>query len=1027
MGDTKSVALIFRFDDFELDAEQLELRRAGELIRADALVLRLLRCLARNAGRLVSKDELVAQVWNAHVVADNAITVAVARLRKTLGSGKNDRHYVTTMYGRGYRLECEVTAIEIHDRPPSLLVRAYESAPPFVGRDRVLASLTQALTQACDRRGTACVVLGEPGIGKSRVLEELAREATGSEVRVAWGYCRETGDTPPLDPWLRILREVLVQTPTASLEANSLAPAATLLSELLNEHDASLQNPATVDRRFFEGGTRHRTLDILARSFAAAADATPWLFVLEDIHRADAASLEFLAYLLDELRRTRILVVATARPAPVRRTGGASTMLMRVLGHSNCQRITLERLSREHVNTYVAAVLQDEDGQLANAVYDKCEGNPFFMAELSRRLKATDRPQPEALSVPSAALDMLWQPIARLDAKMRRVLSAAATLGRNFELSRLQAVVDGEPSELISALDEALATDLVIAAPGSMTAFAFGHELLRSVLYDALEPAERRGWHLRICHVLERCRIAGEPIPPSDLAHHSYSALPDSDPRKTIEHCRAAAAAAAARFANVDVVRYMKQSLEALDLIDGASIRLRMNLLFTIALYARGCDPEESIRALTEVLRLANERSDAPELVRAGCMLNVHVGYKPLGDPTAPLLRALELLREDNAALRSIALVGLACSAPQCYSATRQRALFAEGVPLARAADAPTSLYAALTYQLWATGGPAEPTETAELLRELELLARDHPKKMPLLPLDLAMYRGFAALQQGDQIRATTAFEHGASRARWFGKGELGWHIERARVIMRMNSGQCAGVLEELAALHRKARTYSIFGAAPFWAFDRAVIARELDGEVSNETALRAALAYDKTEPPSIWSMKVRALAAAGFNDEAYAALRAVPPEALAELPCDTHYLGTLGHLTRAALALGAREYLAALYPLLARFPNAFAVHVSVVCEGSISQLLGMVAHVLGRRAEGIAHLERGIAMAERAGFSMSAADGHLELARCLAADTASARSPRVKTLAREVQSTAERIGARRLMLEATSTLRLVS
>jgi DNA-binding winged helix-turn-helix (wHTH) protein len=525
LSDTKCcVALIYRFDDFELNSEQLELRRSGQLVRADGLVLRLLQCLARNAGRLVSKDELVEEVWNARVVADNAITVAVARLRKTLSSPGRTENYITTLYGRGYRLECKVTAVPLLDRAREIeeLVQREETAPPFVGRERVLLSLTQSLGQACAGRGNACVVIGEAGIGKSRIVEELAREAETGEVKVAWGYCRETGDTPPLDPWLRILREVTAGTSSTSLEA-ALGTGAIELTDLLSETAASAHNPAGIDRHILNAPARHRIVDTLARVFGAAAETRPWLFIVEDIHRADAATLEFFAYLLDELRRTRIMVVATARPAPTRRAFGPSTPLMRVLGHSSCQRVTLDRLKREHVFAYVSAVLDDPDGQLAAAVHEKCDGNPFFMTELSRRLRSTDRPQHETLSVPSAALDILWEPIARTDPKTRRVLSAAAVLGRNFELSRLQTVVGGGPGELMTCLDEALAAELLIAAPGSMTAFAFGHELLRSVLYDALEPGERRGWHLRITEALERSQRDGELILPSDLAHHSYA------------------------------------------------------------------------------------------------------------------------------------------------------------------------------------------------------------------------------------------------------------------------------------------------------------------------------------------------------------------------------------------------------------------------------------------------------------------------------------------------------------------------
>jgi DNA-binding winged helix-turn-helix (wHTH) protein/tetratricopeptide (TPR) repeat protein len=1019
------MALIYRFEDFELNADQLELRRSGTLLKVDALVLRLLRYLAQNAGRLITKDELVDRVWGVRAVADNAITVAIARLRKTLGRSHDGTQHVTTLYGRGYRLECQVTAVEEANNRPSLLARAREPVPPFVGRERITSGLARALGLAREGSGRTCLLIGEAGIGKTRTVDAFAREVANSEVQVTWGYCREAGDTPPLDPWLRILREV--RTRAGGGRIGEVIEPSTELAALLIEQPTTPQAPESLVPPTLRGPTRHRTFDSLSRAFAVAAETTPWLFVLEDIHRADAASLEFLAYLSDELRKMRVLIVATTRPSPARRAQAPATPLTRVLGHSQCERFTLERLRHEHVKAYVGTVLEDEDGRLADAVFAKSEGNPFFMAELTRQLLAADEPDPATLSVSAAALDLVWQPIARLDATAREVLSTAAVIGRSFELSRLQAVTHREPSELMASLDEALATDLLIAAPDSMTAFAFGHELLRSVLYDALTPGERRNLHLRVGRALEMGVTAGEAIPASELAYHFHAALPESDPRKTIDYCRAAAAAAGRRFASLDVVRYLRHALEALELIDSASVKLRMNLLYTSALYSRTCDPNESARALNEVLRLARERADPLHLVRSACMLNPHPGYKPLPGAAPALQQALELLDHDAAVLRAPALAALACAAPHCFSATRVRALLAEAVPLARESGNSTSLYTVLIYRLWAIGGPAEPAETAETVHELDRMARENPTQMPVLPLDLSLFRALAAIQDGDGAGALKALERAAARARLLGKGEVSWHIERARVMTRVNAGERTGVLEALATLHRAAEQHCFLGTAPFCAFDRTVVAREFEAAISVDDALRNALEFDSSEPSSIWSMKVRALAAAGLRDEARAMLEAVPAGALADLPCDPHYLGTLGHLARAALLLGARDYISALYPLLARYPDAFAGHLSFLSEGSVSGLLGALAHALGKRTEAIAHLEHGIRMNEHAELPMCAAEARLELANCLFAESHNTRLSRVKTLAREAQTAAQHWGRKRVATEAAKILQLAS
>jgi DNA-binding winged helix-turn-helix (wHTH) protein len=347
--------VLFGFDEFELDAANLELRRAGKLVKADALVVRLLLALARNAGRLLTKDELVEQVWGGRAVADNVITVSMARLRKTLGHSRGDREFVATVYGRGYRFVREVTARSHGNSSPPSAEVASEVGPPFVGRERVLGRLRQALSEARAGRGRVCALMGEPGIGKTRLVETLERELLGTQSYVAWGYCRESGDTPPLWPWLRLLREVMATVWTPELEQR-LGPLAAEVRALLGDPSAKAKEPMPID---WDHAGRHRGFEAVLRTFTLAAERSPWVLVLDDFHGADAASIELLSLLLDEIAHTRILVVATLRHAQGRRAPRPETLLPQVLGHRNCERITLERLSAQEVASYVAALVDD--------------------------------------------------------------------------------------------------------------------------------------------------------------------------------------------------------------------------------------------------------------------------------------------------------------------------------------------------------------------------------------------------------------------------------------------------------------------------------------------------------------------------------------------------------------------------------------------------------------------------------------------------------------------------------------------
>ncbi len=1021
------MSVMYRFDEFELSVDRSELRRGGVLLRADALVLKLLASLARNAGRVITKDELAEEVWEGRAIADNAITVAMARLRKAVGETRDRRELIETVYGRGYRLKCKVTAHDVHEEAAPLLRRISDEAPPFVGRERVVTRLLHALALTRRGQGRTCVLIGEPGIGKTCTAETLSRETAVSGVHMAWGYCREAGDTPPLSPWLRVLREMVARVPESRLD-EALGARASLLRTLLSSDNAIPAYETTmVHAPMFNGPSRHRTFETLVRAFQVATDDAPWLVFIEDIHRADAASLEFFAYLLDEIARSRIMIVATTRAAPSRRNDTPTSLFTHVLGHRNCERIALERLELEDVKAYVRAVIDDADDRLSRAVFDRSEGNPFFMVELARRLRASEAPNADTLKIPDAALDLIWQRIGQFDERSRVLLSAAAVLGRSFELARLQAVTGCDPEELMRCLDEALATEMLIAAPDSTTAFAFGHELLRSALYESLPASARRAWHLRAVNVLELRAESGESVPASELAYHAHSALPQGSPRKTVDLCRAAAAAAAVKHGGFEVIRYLRYALEALDLIDGASARLRMNLLFTSSLYARSCDPGLFVRQLSEVLRLARDLGDGSMLVRAACMTNVHPGYQPLMAATGPLNDALAALTPAQDGMRSAALAALACAAPQCYSKEQVDALFVEAVPLARASHNPISLYATLNYKMWATGGASEPSDIPQIQAELEDLARRHKRQMPVLPIDLAMFRAFKAMHRGDQPGVSAALEQASTHCRLVGESEWMWHIERAFVLAKINRGEVAGTMSALHKLHRTAEAKSIAGSAPFIAFDDTVVARELTGLATVDEKMRAALVFDDNDPPSVWSMKVRSLAAAGLSHEARTTLNAVAAARLTELPHDAHYLGTLAHLARAAIPLGERDYMQVLYQLLTPHREAFAAHISFLCEGSVAQLLGALAHVLGMPETAIAHLENGVRLVDQAGFALCAADARVELARCLMAERGGCANRHAKELAREAHATTLRLGAHRITQEAAEVAQSVA
>jgi predicted ATPase len=334
---------------------------------------------------------------------------------------------VVTVHGRGYRFLRPVVLLDSRTQPLASGSVARDPSP-LAGRERVLERLAAALSEAGSGSGGLFVLTGEPGIGKTRVVEMLAREAIGMGVAVAWGYCRELGDASPLWPFAGLLRNLIRQAPAARSvlrEARFVAQVPELLS-LIPELAVGANAPtpgADANERPIELGAKHRVFDAITRALTLAAEYTPYVLILDDLQRADAASLELLHYLLPELSRTRILFLATLGN---QRESAASLPLTQVLSHRNCTRIALPRLSEAEVASYLVALLGDADPSLCRAVFEKSEGNPFAMTQLAQQIRYQPEREigvPEMASVP---FQQVRQRIAKVDEATRDVLTLAA-------------------------------------------------------------------------------------------------------------------------------------------------------------------------------------------------------------------------------------------------------------------------------------------------------------------------------------------------------------------------------------------------------------------------------------------------------------------------------------------------------------------------------------------------------------------------------------------------------------------------
>nr|WP_239029034.1 LuxR family transcriptional regulator [Pseudonocardia acidicola] len=350
--------------------------------------------------------------------------------------------------------------------------------PVIVGRESEWGDLRAALAMARSGRGSAIGVFGPPGIGKSRLVGDFTAAARDDAV-VLVGRCVEDGSPPALRPLTEALLSGLrvMEIPTGP----DLAPFLPALSSVVPLWP-TVARP--VDRSpivVAEG---------VLRLVSSVAGRTPAILVLEDLQWADPDTLAVVEYLADNVATTGLLVVITARDAP----GAAHALRRRLTARGVLRDLALPALNDEDTQLMAAGCLgHSPSPELNDLVRSRAEGVPLLIEELV----ATDPASPHADVVPSTVAEVTSAKLSSLDPCSQAVIEAAAVLGARFGWDMLTAVVDHDPTAVISALREAVDAGLIHEVPGG--GFGFRHALTRdAVLATMLRPQRaavaRRAW-----------------------------------------------------------------------------------------------------------------------------------------------------------------------------------------------------------------------------------------------------------------------------------------------------------------------------------------------------------------------------------------------------------------------------------------------------------------------------------------------------------------------------------------------------
>jgi class 3 adenylate cyclase/tetratricopeptide (TPR) repeat protein len=432
---------------------------------------------------------------------------------------------------------------------------------PFVGRERELASLLALLAQVEAGQGQVVGIVGEPGIGKSRLLDEWARALRERGVGYLAGHCFAYEQATPYGPVRGMLRQLCGMT-----DADSPAAMAIKLRQCLREVGLTPDADAPYllallgvpeDTAAWAGISpevrKARTLALLRHLSLHSQQGQPRVIAVENVHWIDPTSEEYLTRLADSLAGAKLLVVTTYRPG----------YRPPWLDKSYATQLTLPRLRPQDSRAVVQAVLAStpDAGPWEQAILATADGNPFFLEELAWAVREGGVAQPTAL-LPDTVHAVLAARMDRLPPVEKRLLQTAAVIGHDIPLPVFQAIAELPEVELYGALAHLQAAEFLYETRlFPERAYTFKHALTHEVAYGGLLQERRRVLHARIVAALEALTEDRVVEQVERLAHH---ALRGAVWDKALAYCRQAGEKAIARSAYREAGGYFEQALRAL-------------------------------------------------------------------------------------------------------------------------------------------------------------------------------------------------------------------------------------------------------------------------------------------------------------------------------------------------------------------------------------------------------------------------------------------------------------------------------
>jgi DNA-binding winged helix-turn-helix (wHTH) protein/tetratricopeptide (TPR) repeat protein len=696
---------IYRFGAFEVNPRRRQVLRLGRPVSIQPKPFDLLVYLIRHRDRLVSRHELLAEVWRGVHVDDEALRFTLHAARKAVDDDGSRQEVIRTVPRSGFRIVAhieEVSASSGAARGARGDADADAPRSPFVGRDPLMQEVQKLLGDAARGDSRVLLLSGEAGIGKSRALEEVGAVARGRGFRVFHGRCAESEGAPAFWPWIQILRAAVSRDPPSGL-LHALGEGAREVAWMVPElrpFVRDLPQAPTVDAR----AARFLLLDSVTAFLRALTAEVPHVVSIDDLHRADGASALFqhVARELGQPGAPRVVLVGTYRENELRAAPALAEPIASLATLPHGRHEVLGGLGPEEVAALVRLLSGRAPGVGVIAdLHRKTSGNPFFLGQILRvlesekRLPELDSSASLTLELPRELQDAIRRRLRFLPDPARELLEIAAVIGGDFTVTELELVAELDRSAILARIGLALEAGVLGERSGDPGRYQFTHALVRDALYASLPLELRARIHAAVAKALESTSSGHASAESASIAHHYAQSVVPGDVERAAHFYELAATWSIARGAFEDAPVHLERALALLDRSRAATAPRRCRLLLQLGdALANAGQRDRARHVLRDAAEIARREGLQEEIATAALrfapdLLAIETGvYDP--ELVQLLEDALESVGTASTVLRAKLLARLAVALQwNRNEEDRRRTLSEEAVQLAMQLDDP--------------------------------------------------------------------------------------------------------------------------------------------------------------------------------------------------------------------------------------------------------------------------------------------------------------------------------------------------